>query len=73
MIDCLLNDQIICCQLNDKAMIASVLVDKTICCQLKDTAMIDCLFYDHLSVSIAMLPPFGPIEEHKWFFQISSQ
>jgi hypothetical protein len=23
--------------------------------------------------SIAMLPLFGPIEEHKWFFQISSQ
>jgi hypothetical protein len=22
--------------------------------------------------SIAMLPPFGPIEGHKWFFQISS-
>jgi hypothetical protein len=23
--------------------------------------------------SIASLPPFGPKEEHKWFFQISSQ
>ncbi len=23
--------------------------------------------------SIATLPPFGPIEGHKWFFQISSQ
>ncbi len=25
------------------------------------------------SESIAMLPPFGPIKGHKWFFQISSQ
>ncbi len=25
------------------------------------------------SESIAMLPPFGPIEGHQWFFQISSQ
>jgi hypothetical protein len=23
--------------------------------------------------SIATLPPFGPIEGHSWFFQISSQ
>jgi hypothetical protein len=23
--------------------------------------------------SIATLPPFGPVEEHQWFFQISSQ
>ncbi len=25
------------------------------------------------SESIATLPPFGPIEGHKWFVQISSQ
>ncbi len=27
----------------------------------------------YLSELIATLPPFGPIEGHKWFFQISSQ
>jgi hypothetical protein len=30
-------------------------------------------FLSSSSRAVATLPPFGPIEGHKWFFQISSQ